>query len=141
MRIWELMSATLGFLYHPNIRFASRDGTRRTEATLNAHLRSHSDAITGLAVSPDHMSFVFSSDDDKTCGWSGMSPVSRGTPVKVYTALRARQTMGVSDEITLHWSSQRRGYPTIPGFPSSRAEILQFLKMLLWCSWTMPIRL
>ncbi|KZP22184.1 hypothetical protein FIBSPDRAFT_488338 [Athelia psychrophila] len=33
MRIWELMSATLGFLYHSNICFTSPDGIRHTEAT------------------------------------------------------------------------------------------------------------
>ncbi|KAJ6613557.1 hypothetical protein B0H10DRAFT_2047665 [Mycena sp. CBHHK59/15] len=38
---------------------AERDGTtRQTEATLVAHLTSHSDAITSLAVSPDHMFFT-----------------------------------------------------------------------------------
>ncbi|KZP22195.1 hypothetical protein FIBSPDRAFT_1043677 [Athelia psychrophila] len=66
MRTRELMSATLEFLYHLNISFASRDGTSRTEATLNPQLGPHLDAITGLAVSPNHMSFMFSSDDNKT---------------------------------------------------------------------------
>ncbi|KAJ7672606.1 hypothetical protein DFH06DRAFT_96923 [Mycena polygramma] len=50
--------------------FASRDGTaRQTEATLVAHLTSHSDAITGLAVSPDHMFFVSASDDKTVKVW------------------------------------------------------------------------
>ncbi|KAF7343436.1 hypothetical protein MVEN_01776300 [Mycena venus] len=50
--------------------FASRDGTaRQTEATLVAHLTSHSDAITGLAVSPDHTFFVSASDDKTVKVW------------------------------------------------------------------------
>lgn len=49
--------------------FGPRDGTRRTEATLVAHLTSHSDAITGLAVSPDHMFFVSASDDKTVKVW------------------------------------------------------------------------
>jgi phosphoinositide-3-kinase, regulatory subunit 4 len=50
--------------------FVSRDGnTRRSEATLIAHLGSHSDAITGLAVSPDHMFFVSASDDRTVKVW------------------------------------------------------------------------
>ncbi|KAJ7855120.1 hypothetical protein B0H14DRAFT_2754859 [Mycena olivaceomarginata] len=50
--------------------FASRDGAaRQTEATLVAHLTSHSDAITGLAVSPDHMFFVSASDDKTVKVW------------------------------------------------------------------------
>lgn len=49
--------------------FSSRDGARRTEATLIAHLGSHSDAITGLAVSPDHMFFVSASDDKTVKVW------------------------------------------------------------------------
>ncbi|KAJ7253059.1 hypothetical protein B0H12DRAFT_1117273 [Mycena haematopus] len=50
--------------------FASRDGSaRQTEATLVAHLTSHSDAITGLAVSPDHMFFVSASDDKTVKVW------------------------------------------------------------------------
>jgi phosphoinositide-3-kinase regulatory subunit 4 len=50
--------------------FSSRDGaTRRTEATLVAHLTSHSDSITGLAVSPDHMFFVSASDDKTLKIW------------------------------------------------------------------------
>jgi len=50
--------------------FAPRDGsTRRPEATLIANLTSHSDCITGLAVSPDHMFFVSSSDDKTVKVW------------------------------------------------------------------------
>jgi phosphoinositide-3-kinase regulatory subunit 4 len=50
--------------------FAHRDGaTRQTEATLIAHLTSHSEAVTGLAVSPDHMFFVSSSDDKTVKVW------------------------------------------------------------------------
>ncbi|KII91699.1 hypothetical protein PLICRDRAFT_51832 [Plicaturopsis crispa FD-325 SS-3] len=50
--------------------FAPRDGTaRRSEATLIAHLTSHSDVVTGLAVSPDHMFFVSSSDDKTVKVW------------------------------------------------------------------------
>ncbi|KAI0050276.1 ARM repeat-containing protein [Auriscalpium vulgare] len=50
--------------------FAPRDGTlRRPEATLVAHLASHSDAVTGLAVSPDHMFFVSASDDKTVKVW------------------------------------------------------------------------
>lgn len=50
--------------------FTSRDGTtRRTEASLIANLTSHSEAVTGLAVSPDHMFFVSSSDDKTVKVW------------------------------------------------------------------------
>ncbi|KAJ7028722.1 hypothetical protein C8F04DRAFT_1118486 [Mycena alexandri] len=50
--------------------FAPRDGTpRQTEATLVAHLTSHSDAITSLAVSPDHMFFISASDDKTVKVW------------------------------------------------------------------------
>jgi phosphoinositide-3-kinase regulatory subunit 4 len=50
--------------------FISRDGTpRRLEATLIAHLTSHSDVITSLAVSPDHTFFVSSSDDKTVKVW------------------------------------------------------------------------
>jgi len=50
--------------------FGPRDGAaRRFEATLIANLTSHSDAITGLAVSPDHMFFVSSSDDKTVKVW------------------------------------------------------------------------
>ncbi|KAJ7628484.1 hypothetical protein FB45DRAFT_794341 [Roridomyces roridus] len=50
--------------------FSSRDGTQRqTEATLVAHLTSHSEAITGIAVSPDHMFFVTASDDKTVKVW------------------------------------------------------------------------
>ncbi|KAJ3746567.1 hypothetical protein DFH05DRAFT_1607341 [Lentinula detonsa] len=48
----------------------SRDGTaRRMDAALVAHLGSHSDAITGLAVSPDQMFFVSASDDKTVKVW------------------------------------------------------------------------
>ena len=50
--------------------FVSRDGThKRPEANLVAHLSPHSDAITGLAVSPDHMFFVSASDDKTVKVW------------------------------------------------------------------------
>lgn len=47
-----------------------RDGTlRRPEALLVAHLASHSDTITGLAVSPDHTYFVSASSDGTVKIW------------------------------------------------------------------------
>ncbi|TFK75636.1 ARM repeat-containing protein [Pluteus cervinus] len=50
--------------------FPPRDGSqRKTEATLIANLTSHSDAITALAVSPDHMFFVSSSNDHTVKVW------------------------------------------------------------------------
>ncbi|GLB39855.1 putative protein kinase [Lyophyllum shimeji] len=50
--------------------YAHRDGkTRQTEAQLIANLSSHSDAVTGIAVSPDHMFFVTSSDDKTVKVW------------------------------------------------------------------------
>ncbi|KAL7284649.1 hypothetical protein ACG7TL_001946 [Trametes sanguinea] len=50
--------------------FMTRDGaSRRLEASLIAHYNSHSDAVTGLAVSPDHMFFVSSSDDKTVKVW------------------------------------------------------------------------
>ncbi|EGO26710.1 hypothetical protein SERLADRAFT_355396 [Serpula lacrymans var. lacrymans S7.9] len=50
--------------------FAGRDNSsRRAEATLIAHLHSHSDTVTGLAVSPDHIFFVSSSDDKTVKVW------------------------------------------------------------------------
>ncbi|KZT22328.1 WD40 repeat-like protein [Neolentinus lepideus HHB14362 ss-1] len=50
--------------------YLSRDNSaRRFEATLIHHFTSHSDCITGLAVSPDHMFFVSSSDDRTVRVW------------------------------------------------------------------------
>ncbi|TBU59830.1 hypothetical protein BD310DRAFT_1038276 [Dichomitus squalens] len=50
--------------------FMPRDGSaRRLEASLIAHFNSHSDAVTGLAVSPDHIFFVSSSDDKTVKVW------------------------------------------------------------------------
>ena len=50
--------------------FVSRDAThKRPEANLIAHLSPHTDAITGLAVSPDHMFFVSASDDKTVKVW------------------------------------------------------------------------
>ncbi|KAJ7216643.1 hypothetical protein GGX14DRAFT_442277 [Mycena pura] len=49
--------------------FTPRDGTKQMEATLVAHLTSHSDTINGLAVSPDHMFFVSASDDKTVKVW------------------------------------------------------------------------
>ncbi|TFL03877.1 hypothetical protein BDV98DRAFT_525538, partial [Pterulicium gracile] len=47
-----------------------RDGSpRKLEATLVAHLASHNDCITGLAVSPDHLFFVSCSDDKTVKVW------------------------------------------------------------------------
>ena len=44
--------------------YSTRDGTsRNVEAKLIANLTSHSSAITGLVMSPDHMFFVSASDD------------------------------------------------------------------------------
>ncbi|ESK97721.1 phosphoinositide 3-kinase regulatory subunit 4 [Moniliophthora roreri MCA 2997] len=50
--------------------FVSRDGSaKKMETTLVAHLGSHSESVTGLAVSPDHMFFVSSSDDKTVKVW------------------------------------------------------------------------
>ncbi|KIJ16339.1 hypothetical protein PAXINDRAFT_132235 [Paxillus involutus ATCC 200175] len=50
--------------------FLPRDNNnRRVEATLIAHLQSHTDCITGLAVAPDHSFFVSSSDDGTVKVW------------------------------------------------------------------------
>ncbi|KAF9530534.1 hypothetical protein CPB83DRAFT_905184 [Crepidotus variabilis] len=49
--------------------FTSRDGTKKVEANLIANLLSHSEAITGFAVAPDHMFFVSSSDDKTVKVW------------------------------------------------------------------------
>ncbi len=47
-----------------------RDGSnRRTEVTVIANLTSHSEAITALAVSPDHMFFISASDDKTVKIW------------------------------------------------------------------------
>ncbi|KAF8065194.1 hypothetical protein FPV67DRAFT_1501752 [Lyophyllum atratum] len=50
--------------------FGHRDGkARQTEANLIANLTSHSDAVTSIAVSPDHMFFVTASDDKTVKVW------------------------------------------------------------------------
>ena len=50
--------------------FIARDNSsRRIEATLVAHLHSHTDYITGLAVAPDHSFFVSASDDGSVKIW------------------------------------------------------------------------
>lgn len=50
--------------------FGARDGVhKRAGATLVAHLTSHSDSITALAVAPDHMFFVSASDDKTIKIW------------------------------------------------------------------------
>jgi phosphoinositide-3-kinase regulatory subunit 4 len=50
--------------------FITRDSSnRRTEATLIAHLQSHTDCVTGLAVSADHAFFVSCSDDMSVKVW------------------------------------------------------------------------
>ena len=50
--------------------FMTRDGAaRRLEAALVAHFTSHTDAVTALAVSPDHLFFVSASDDQTVKVW------------------------------------------------------------------------
>ncbi|TFK19255.1 ARM repeat-containing protein [Coprinopsis marcescibilis] len=50
--------------------FTNRDNTnKKLEATLISNLTSHSDTITGIAVSPDHLYFVTSSDDKTVKIW------------------------------------------------------------------------
>ncbi|KAI0672432.1 hypothetical protein C8Q78DRAFT_971156 [Trametes maxima] len=50
--------------------FMARDSaSRRLEASLISHFNSHSDAVTGIAVSPDHMFFVSASDDKTVKVW------------------------------------------------------------------------
>lgn len=50
--------------------FIARDNShRRIEATLVAHLHSHTDCITGFAVAPDHAFFVSASDDGSVKIW------------------------------------------------------------------------
>lgn len=50
--------------------FTPREGSsRRTEVTVIANLASHSEAITALAVSPDHMFFISASDDKTVKIW------------------------------------------------------------------------
>jgi len=54
----------------PRQQFTSRDNTqKRIEATLISNLSSHSEAVTDIAVSPDHMFFVTSSDDKTVKIW------------------------------------------------------------------------
>ncbi|KAJ3716433.1 hypothetical protein C8R42DRAFT_697915 [Lentinula raphanica] len=71
----------------------SRDGTsRRMEAGLVAHLSSHSDAITGLAVSPDQIFFVSASDDKTVRIWDTARLERNVTakPRQIYTQHHAR---------------------------------------------------
>ncbi|EKM56683.1 uncharacterized protein PHACADRAFT_183284 [Phanerochaete carnosa HHB-10118-sp] len=50
--------------------YMPRDGSnRRLETALIANLSSHTDAVTGLSVSPDHMFFVSASDDKTVKVW------------------------------------------------------------------------
>lgn len=50
--------------------YTLRDGSsRRLDAALIANLTSHSEAITGFAVSPDHLFFVSASDDKTVKVW------------------------------------------------------------------------
>lgn len=72
--------------------YSSRDGARRTEATLVAHLSPHSGAITGLAVSPDHMFFVSASDDQTVKVWDSARLERNVTskPRHTYAQHRAR---------------------------------------------------
>ncbi|KAJ3515360.1 hypothetical protein NLJ89_g1813 [Agrocybe chaxingu] len=68
--------------------FSSRDAsTKRIEANLVADLSSHSEAITGFAVSPDHMFFVSCSDDKTVKIWD-TARLERNVTSK------ARQTYG-----------------------------------------------
>ncbi|KAL1709450.1 hypothetical protein EV121DRAFT_252818 [Schizophyllum commune] len=72
--------------------FGNRDGSRRTEATLVAHLSPHSAAITGIAVSPDHMFFVSASDDMTVKVWDSARLERNVTskPRHTYTQHHAR---------------------------------------------------
>ncbi|KAH6910746.1 other/VPS15 protein kinase [Coprinopsis sp. MPI-PUGE-AT-0042] len=50
--------------------FSNRDiAHKRLDATLISNLTSHSDTITGIAVSPDHLFFVTASDDKTVKVW------------------------------------------------------------------------
>lgn len=50
--------------------YSMRDPKKRhVEAALVSHLNAHNDAITGLAVSPDHVFFVSASDDKTVKIW------------------------------------------------------------------------
>lgn len=50
--------------------FTLRDSKRRNiEASLIAHLNSHTDAVNGIAISPDHLFFVSCSDDKTVRVW------------------------------------------------------------------------
>ncbi|KAH8119146.1 hypothetical protein DFH11DRAFT_1838620 [Phellopilus nigrolimitatus] len=50
--------------------FSLRDSKRRNvEATLIAHLNSHTEAVNGVSVSPDHIFFVSCSDDKTVKVW------------------------------------------------------------------------
>jgi phosphoinositide-3-kinase, regulatory subunit 4 len=50
--------------------FSNRDiAHKRLDATLISNLTSHSEAITGIAVSPDHLFFVTASDDKTVKVW------------------------------------------------------------------------
>ena len=55
----------------PRPSFSSRSDAhnKRIEANLIAHMSSHSDCVTSIAVSPDHMFFVTSSDDKTVKIW------------------------------------------------------------------------
>jgi hypothetical protein len=48
---------------------SQEDIHRKADVTLISHLVSHSDAVTGLAVSPDHAFFISSSDDKTVKVW------------------------------------------------------------------------
>ncbi|KAG6877788.1 hypothetical protein C0993_003882 [Termitomyces sp. T159_Od127] len=51
------------------VRHSFGGKSRQTDATLIAHFASHSEAITGIAVSPDHTFFVTASDDKTVKIW------------------------------------------------------------------------
>ena len=54
----------------PRQSYSARDSRRRQlEANLISHLNAHTDAITGLAVSPDHVFFATASDDKTVKVW------------------------------------------------------------------------
>ncbi|KAF5392892.1 hypothetical protein D9757_000800 [Collybiopsis confluens] len=83
--------------------FVSRDGaTRRMEATLIAHLGSHSDAITGLAVSPDHMFFVSASDDKTVKIWDTGRLERNVTAKPRHTYSQHHAKVNAADDGSLH---------------------------------------
>ncbi|KZP16200.1 hypothetical protein FIBSPDRAFT_866233 [Athelia psychrophila] len=85
MRIWELMSATLEFLYHLDISFASRDGTSRTDATLIAHLgiAFRRDNGAGGVSGPHILHLLFGRRQDRqSMGYCAAGAGSQGFPIE-----------------------------------------------------------